>query len=53
MQNWAPAKRFPPLPQDGETTEVEILSAENEADDISVAAAHTPADEVEESEQEE
>ena len=53
MQNWAPAKRFPPLPEDGETAEVEILLAEGEADDISLASAHTPTDEVEESEQEE
>ena len=53
MQNWAPAKRLPPLPEDGETAEVEILLAESEADDISLAFVHTPTDEVEESEQEE
>jgi len=43
---------LPPLPEGGVTAERDLL-ADTKVDDISLASAHTPTDEAEESEQEE
>ena len=45
MQGHTSPRRLPPLPEDGETAEVEILLAEPESDDVSLASAHTPVEE--------
>ena len=53
VQGHISPQSLPPLLEDGETSEREVLLAETKADDISLASARTPTEEAEESEQEE
>ena len=53
VQGYVPLQCLPPLPEDGDTTETEVLLADHKADDVSLASAHTPIEEAEDSEQEE
>ena len=53
VQGYVPLQCLPPLPEDGDTAETEVLLADHKADDVSLASAHTPTEEAEDSEQEE